>query len=133
MASTKINRPAGKPGDLSHVIAFHAGTEWSSEMHLDLNEHLITHPSATFFLRVKGNSPFHGAIRNDDILIVDRSLTPHAHSMIIAVIDGALVIVPHQSLSHRRSQSEDGNQLDGSASNTETAVWGVVTYAIHKI
>lgn len=102
-------------------------------MHLDLNEHLVMHPSATFFLRVKGNSPYHGAIRDDDILIVDRALTPDSNSTIIAVIDGALVIVPYQSLIRYRQQTGSGNQLDDPMINTDAAVWGVITYAIHKI
>jgi DNA polymerase V len=133
MAHTNINRPLGKLDDPSSVIAFQAGTEWSSEMHLDLNDHLVTHPSATFFLRVKGNSPYHGAIRDDDILIVDRALTPDSNSTIIAVIDGALVIVPYRSLARYRQQGGSDNQLEDPLISAEPAVWGVVTYSIHRI
>ena len=127
------NHPSGNQSDLPNVIAFHAGTEWSSQMHLDLNEHLVAHPSATFFLRVKGNSPDHSAIRDDDILIVDRALTPESGSTIVAVIDGALVIAPYRSLAHLEKQRQSDKQPDGPVVNTESAVWGVITYAIHKI
>jgi DNA polymerase V len=133
MAKTNIKRPSGTPGDLPSVISFQAGTEWSSQMHLDLNGHLVVHPSATYFLRVRGNSPDHRAIRDDDLLIVDRALTPGLGSTIIAVIDGALVIVPYQLLARREKQGASGGRLDGSSVNAESAVWGVVTYAIHKI
>lgn len=102
-------------------------------MHLDLNAHLVEHPSATFFLRVKGNSPDHGAILDDDILIVDRALTPNSDSIIIAVIDGALVIAPYQSLAQGEKHGKSGKQFDGVLANAESAVWGVVTYVIHKI
>jgi len=132
MANTDSKQPSGQHEDLPSVISFQAGTEWSSQMHLDLNEHLIAHPSATFFLRVRGNSPEHGAIRDNDILIVDRALTPHPDSMIVAVIDGALVITPYRVLDEHRKPKEPHGRPDTLA-NADRAVWGVITYAIHKI
>ncbi|HEX2549637.1 MAG TPA: S24 family peptidase, partial [Gammaproteobacteria bacterium] len=46
------------------------------ESHLDLNEHLVKHPAATFFVKVTGDSMVDANIHENDILIVDRSLTP---------------------------------------------------------
>ncbi len=128
----KLQSPQ-KQGELPNVIAFHAGTDWSSQMHLNLNEHLVTHPSATFFLRVKGNSPEHGAICDDDVLIVDRALSPSPESMVVAVIDGALVIVPYRQLADFQKQGNSGNQTGNRLASVEPSVWGVITYAIHKI
>jgi SOS-response transcriptional repressor LexA len=45
------------------------------ERKLDLNEHLVAHPAATFFVRVEGDSMLGVGIHKGDILIVDRSLT----------------------------------------------------------
>ena len=42
------------------------------EKSLDLNEHLIKHPAATFFVRVEGSSMINAGIHNGDIL----KLTP---------------------------------------------------------
>ena len=39
---------------------------------LDLNEHLIAHREATFFVRVKGHSMTGAGIRDGDLLVVDR-------------------------------------------------------------
>jgi DNA polymerase V len=133
MSDTNPNRPSKQQDDPSSVIAFHAGTDWSSQMHLDLNAHLVMHPSATFFLRVKGNSPDHAAIRDDDILIVDRALTPGSDSTVVAVIDGTLVVAPYRSLAQHGQHGKSDKQFDGPLANAESAVWGVVTYAIHKI
>ena len=36
---------------------------------LDLNSYLIKHPSATFFVRVKGESMINAGIYNNDILL----------------------------------------------------------------
>ncbi len=41
------------------------------EQSLDLNEHLIKKPLATFFVNVKGNSMTDANIKDGDILIVD--------------------------------------------------------------
>jgi DNA polymerase V len=133
MENKKRPQSPQKQGELPNVIAFHAGTDWSSQMHLNLNEHLVTHPSATFFLRVKGNSPEHGAIRDDDVLIVDRALSPSPESMVVAVIDGALVIVPYRQLADFQKQGSFGNQTGNRLASVEPSVWGVITYAIHKI
>ena len=43
---------------------------------LDLNEHLIERPAATFFLRVTGDSMTGAGIHSGDLLIVDKSVTP---------------------------------------------------------
>ena len=44
------------------------------EKTLDLNELCIEHPTATFFVRVQGESMIEAGIFPDDVLVVDRSL-----------------------------------------------------------
>ena len=56
--------PAGFPSPADDYI----------ESQLDLNKHLVRHPSATFFVRVTGDSMIGAGIFSGDILIVDRSL-----------------------------------------------------------
>jgi DNA polymerase V len=43
---------------------------------VDLHEHLVANPAATFFVRVQGKSMQDEGISSGDILIVDRSLEP---------------------------------------------------------
>ena len=62
------------------------------EEKLNLNKHLIKNNEFTFFVRVSGDSMINVGIFNNDILIVDRSLTPVIHSIVIASIDGELVV-----------------------------------------
>ncbi len=62
------------------------------EEKLNLNKHLIKNKESTFFVRVSGDSMINVGIFNNDILIVDRSLTPVIHSIVIASIDGELVV-----------------------------------------
>ena len=46
------------------------------ERALDLNEHFIQHPAATFCVRAIGDSMQGAGILSGDILIVDRSISP---------------------------------------------------------
>jgi len=57
---------------------------------LDLNEHLIKHPSATFYCKVSGHSMKGVGIFDGDLLVVDRSLPPRQDDVVLAVIDGEM-------------------------------------------
>lgn len=59
---------------------------------LDLNRHLIRHPAATFFVRVKGDSMIGAGIFSGDLLIVDRAMNPTNGSIVIAVVNGDLTV-----------------------------------------
>ena len=66
---------AARPLFLSRVPAgFPSPAEDYVECSLDLNEHLIEHREATFFVRVKGQSMTGAGISDGDLLVVDRSL-----------------------------------------------------------
>ena len=105
------------------------------EKNLDLNEHLIKHPAATFFVRVEGSSMVNAGVHSGDILIVDRSLEPADKKIIIAVINGELTV-------KRVRKHKDTLCLvpenDAFATITVTEemgfqVWGVVTHVIHSV
>jgi DNA polymerase V len=60
------------------------------EARLDLNEHLIKHPSATYLARAQGHSMRGAGIFDGDTLIVDRSVEPKQDDIVIAALDGEL-------------------------------------------
>ncbi len=101
---------------------------------LDLNELLIRHPAATFFVRVKGNSMEEANIFDGDILIVDRSLTPKNNDVIVCVLNGEFAV---------KRYVKRGNEIwlfSGHpdykpiriTEEMDFQVWGVVPYVIHK-
>jgi DNA polymerase V len=104
------------------------------EQPLDLNEHLIQHPAATFFVRVDGDSMSGANIHPGDILIVDRSLETKSGRIVIAVINGEFTV--------KRIRIENGTiQLEAEhpdypplriQGGCDFQVWGVVTYIIHQ-
>jgi DNA polymerase V len=102
---------------------------------LDLNQHLIKHPTATFFVRVAGASMLEAGIHSGDVLIVDRALTPSDGSVVIAVVNGELTV---KRLVKRHGQlllMPENHQYPPLAITETTAfeVWGVVTYVIHRV
>ena len=105
------------------------------EGELDLNEHLIAHPAATFFVRVSGDSMIGAGIHPEDILIVDRSLTPTSGRVVVVALDGELTV-------KRLKITPNGVQLVSENPNyppttldddRELHVWGVVTSVIHPL
>ena len=106
-----------------------------AETQLDLNEHLVKHPAATFFVRVCGDSMTGCGIYPDDILIVDRSLEAVHRKVVIAVVNGELtvkrlhknggkVMLLPENDNYKPILIEDEMQLE---------IWGVVTSVIHTV
>lgn len=101
---------------------------------LDLNEHLIRNPAATFFVRVEGDSMRDAHIASGDILVVDRAVEAKSGSIVVAALDGELTV--------KRLRKKDGRLFlvpENPAyepmeiqSGASFLVWGVVTYIIHK-
>ena len=77
---------------VSAAAGFPSPAENYIEEQLDLNRYLIKNKESSFFVRVSGDSMINVGIFDNDILIVDRSLTPTRQSIILASLDGELVI-----------------------------------------
>lgn len=117
--------PAGFPSPADDYI----------EGKLDLNEYLIKHKAATFFVRVTGDSMLGAGIHDDDLLIVDRALEAHDKSVVIAIVNGEFTV--------KRIKKENGRvwlmpdnknyQPMEMTEGSELEVWGVVTNVIHKL
>ena len=76
----------------ANATGFGAAADDYMERGIDLNEQLIQNKPATFFMRVSGNSMINAGIFDDDIVIVDKSIKPQNGKIVIAVLDGELLI-----------------------------------------
>ena len=102
---------------------------------LDLNEHLIKHPAATFMVRVSGDSMIGAGIHDNDILVVDRSLSPENGKVAIAVVDGELTvkrILKKNGKVWLKAENPKYAPIEIKESN-EVSIWGVVTNVIHQV
>ena len=102
---------------------------------IDLNEHLIKHPAATFFVRVEGDSMIHAGIFSGDTLIVDRSLQASNGKVVVAVLNGEFLVKRIKKI-RNKIFLEAENPKYKSIEITESMpfeIWGVVTAVIHSV
>ncbi len=105
------------------------------ESKLDLNKHIIKHPASTFFVRVTGDSMVNTGIYSGDILVVDRSLKPKDGNIVIAVVDGDLVVKKLAIVKNKIylvPENPDYTEIE-ITSEMHFEVWGVVTTVIHSL
>ena len=122
---------------LTVAAGFPSPAENYIEEKLNLDKHLIKNKESTFFVRVSGDSMINVGIFDNDILVVDRSLVPVRQSIVIASIDGELVVkklVKDRIKKYFYLKSENKNYPDIRLnSNSDTIIWGIVTYTIHSL
>ncbi len=132
----RIESEVGLPLVGSFVAAgFPSPADDYVEKNLDLNEYLIRNPSATFFVRVAGDSMTGAGIHHGDILIVDRSLDAEPGRVVIAVLEGEMLV---KRLRRIRGVpvlfAENANEPPlRISSESEFSIWGVVTYVVHPL
>lgn len=104
------------------------------EKPLSLDEHIIKRPAATFFMRVKGNGLNKIGIFSNDILVIDRSITPRTNHLIVAILDGKMTVRKLIKKGNTAYIIKSDNSADKKKITNETdfKIWGVVTHAIHK-
>lgn len=103
------------------------------EAELNLHQYCVNHPSATFFVRASGSSMLEGGISNNDLLVVDRSLTPEDGDIIIASIDNEFTVKMLKIKGDRPCLMPMNPQYSPIYFDPDTfQVWGVVTFIIKR-
>lgn len=100
---------------------------------INLNEHLIRNRPATFIVRVAGESMSGAGICGGDELIVDRSLTPIDGNVVIAVVDGEMVVKRLRFAAGGRPELHPENPEFPVIRPDELTVWGVATTCLHHL
>lgn len=106
-----------------------------TQQRIDLNNHLIRNKDATYLFRVKGESMINVGIYENDILLVDRSITPKHDHIILAQLNneftvkrlyrrgGIVKLIAENNIYPPRLIKEEDDLI----------AWGVVTYNLHKL
>lgn len=105
------------------------------DQEINLHELAVRNPPATFFLRAAGDSMIGCGIHDGDLLIVDRSLDAANNRVVIAALDGELLV---KRIARRGSRTwlEPANPDFPAIEITHREyvhIWGVVTYVLHKL
>ncbi len=99
---------------------------------IDLDQYLKPHPSATFIIRVKGDSMIEAFIPDGALLIVDRSIKPTNNKIVLAVLNGELVLKRFIKNSSGIRLMPANHKYEPIPINEEMdfRVWGTVTQII---
>jgi DNA polymerase V len=102
------------------------------DLTIDMNKHLVKHPSSTFYGRVKGHSMKDIGIFDGDLLVIDKSLEPKNDKIAVCFLDGEFTV--------KRIKIEDNAiwlipaNIDYKAikvsEDNEFLIWGIVTHVI---
>ncbi|MDU4355179.1 MAG: translesion error-prone DNA polymerase V autoproteolytic subunit [Phytobacter diazotrophicus] len=101
------------------------------EQRIDLNELLIHHPSATYFVKAAGDSMVEAGISDGDLLVVDSSRTAQHGDIVIAAVDGEFTVKRLQLRPTIQLNPMNSAYSPIIVSNEDTLdIFGVVTFIV---
>ena len=113
---------------------FPSPAEDHTDLTLDLNDYLIKHPAATFYVYAKGDSMIGSGIHDGDLMIVDRSLNPNSNNIVVAIINGEFTVKKIKKIKNKVYLQPNNNLYEPIeiTSDMDFLIWGIVTHVIHK-
>ena len=121
--------------DTKVQAGFPSPAEDHLEQRLDLNKLVIDNPSATFFVRVAGESMRGIGITDGDILVVDRSIENWENRIVVAVIDSEFTIKRFTKRNGKvvlEAENPDYPPIK-ITEEMDFSVWGVVCWTLKKL
>lgn len=99
---------------------------------IDLNKHLIPHPTSTFYARVVGDSMIEEGIEENDMLVIDRSLQPEEGDLAVCCLDGEFTLKRIHILDEGVALMPSNQNYKPIivAPDDDFTVWGIVTHTI---
>jgi len=101
---------------------------------LDFNELLIAHPTATFAVRITGDSMTGAGIFPGDIAVIDRAVEATDGRVVLAIVDGGFTIKRYRTRGGRVWLQAANPSYPDILITEEcgATVWGVVEYTLHR-
>ncbi|MBO4621316.1 MAG: translesion error-prone DNA polymerase V autoproteolytic subunit [Paludibacteraceae bacterium] len=126
---------------LEFAEALHAGFPSPAADHsgerINLTKEMSPNPETTFYAHIEGDSMRDAGILDGDIVVVDRSLEPKSGDIIVAYLDGEYTVKEFRMDASGRFAWLIPHNPDFQPIRVESdsnfSVWGVVTYAVHKV
>ena len=117
----------------ANATGFGAAADDYMERGIDLNEQLIMNKPATFFFKMNGEAMTGSGIQRGDVLIVDRSIKAANGKIIVAVVDGEMVVRRYSQTMNKVLLLPENEKFKAIEVGEFMAYqcWGVVTCTIH--
>lgn len=119
----------------ANATGFSTPADEYMERGIDLNEQLIKNKPATFFFRMNGDAMTGAGIYSGDALIVDRSITSVNGKVVVAVLNGEMMVRRLEKGFNKIRLIPETPKLSPLDIDpfADFSVWGVVTYVIHAL
>lgn len=101
---------------------------------LDINDLVVQHPEATFYVRVAGDSMVGAGIFPNDVLVVDRAIEATHGVIVVAAVNGELVVKQLWQQAGRY-ELHSANQAYSAivlGDDEEAFIWGVVVGSVRQ-
>ncbi|MDC1469881.1 translesion error-prone DNA polymerase V autoproteolytic subunit [Flavobacteriaceae bacterium] len=121
--------------DTGISAGFPSPAEDFKQERLSLDNELIKNKEATFFARVSGQSMIDAGLNDNDLLVIDRSLSPAHNKIAVCFLDGEFTV---KRLKVEKDevwlQPENKNyQPIKITEENDFVIWGIVTNVIKKV
>ena len=121
--------------DTGISAGFPSPAEDFKQERLSLVNELIKNKEATFFARVSGQSMIDAGLSDNDLLVIDRSLSPAHNKIAVCFLDGEFTV---KRLKVEKDevwlQPENKNyQPIKITEENDFVIWGIVTNVIKKV
>ena len=117
--------PAGFPSPADDFLEFD----------LSLDKKLIKHPSATFFVRVSGNSMVNAKIFDGSILLVDKAEKINNGDIVLAVVDDDFTVKRYRKVNNSIFLYPENKSMKPIKifEGSESYVWGKVMWSFNRV
>jgi DNA polymerase V len=121
--------------DTGISAGFPSPAEDFKQERLSLDNELIKNKEATFFARVSGQSMIDAGLNDNDLLVIDRSLSPAHNKIAVCFLDGEFTVkrlrvkndevwLQPENKNYQAIQITEANDF---------VIWGIVTNVIKKV
>jgi DNA polymerase V len=120
----------------ANASGFGAAADDYAERGIDLNEQLVMNKPATFFFRMNSDAMKGSGIEAGDILVVDRSIPLSNQKIIVATVDGDILVRRWEQINNDSGTLLADNEKYGNIaieSLSHQQCWGVVTCYIRLL
>jgi len=108
---------------------------------LDLNDLVVKNPTATYFVRARGDSMRGAGIHDGDVLVIDRAREVESGDVVVAAVDGELTVKRARIKAWAGGRitslwlvpENEGYEAIEVTAETGLVVWGVVVYVLHPL